>query len=99
MPQYRKRPIVIEAFQLTIETRQNNVDWPQWAHIAWNKDRGEIGSLYPTEKGTADGTMSIKTLEGKMRVSFGDYIIQGVHGEIYPCKEEIFKATYESLDL
>ena len=40
----------------------------------------------------------IDTLEGSMKVSLGDYIIQGVHGEYYPCKPDIFKKTYERLN-
>jgi hypothetical protein len=39
--------------------------------------------------------MVIDTLEGQMRASVGDYIIQGVNGEFYPCKSDIFKKTYE----
>ena len=40
--------------------------------------------------------IDIPTLEGTMRASVGDYIIEGVHGEFYPCKPEIFAATYEA---
>lgn len=36
-----------------------------------------------------------ETLEGTMRVSLGDWIIRGVQGEFYPCKPDIFEATYE----
>ena len=42
-----------------------------------------------------DGGVYIDTLEGKMYVSTGDYIIEGVNGEFYPCKSEIFEKTYE----
>ena len=38
------------------------------------------------------------TLEGAHRITFGDYIIQGVRGEIYPCKPDIFKKTYELVE-
>ena len=38
---------------------------------------------------------TIKTLEGKMHAKVGDYIIRGVNGELYPCKPDIFKKTYE----
>ena len=40
----------------------------------------------------------IKTLEGKMKVSTGDFIIKGVKGEFYPCKPDIFKKTYEKVE-
>ena len=92
---FRKKPIVIEAFQMTRERRGDNSEWPEWMHRAWNEDRGTPGSLYPTEPGTSNGTVSIGTLEGPLLVSFGDWIIRGVQGEIYPCKPDIFEATYE----
>jgi hypothetical protein len=94
MPKFKKKPIVVEAFQMTQERRTDNRDWPGWMGQAWQKERGEVGSLYPTIEGTGDGTISIGTLEGPLLVSWGDYIIQGVQGEIYPCKPDIFEATY-----
>ncbi|MCM3704056.1 hypothetical protein M3216_32435, partial [Paenibacillus macerans] len=47
------------------------------------------------ERGTF---MQIKTLEGVMQANSGDYIIKGVQGEIYPCKPDIFEATYEKVE-
>jgi hypothetical protein len=44
-----------------------------------------------------ENTMTIHTLEGDMKAMPGDFIIKGVQGEIYPCKAEIFEATYEKL--
>jgi hypothetical protein len=44
-----------------------------------------------------DGTLSIHTLEGKMTAFPGDWIIKGIQGEIYPCKHDIFEATYEKV--
>lgn len=41
--------------------------------------------------------LSILTLEGQLHVSKGDYIIKGVQGEFYPCKPDIFEATYEKV--
>lgn len=95
--QYRKKPVVIEAFQMTPKRRTDNRDWPEWMNEAWNRDRGTPGSLYPTEEGTSTLTLSIGTLEGQHLVSWGDWIIRGVKGELYPCKPDIFEATYESL--
>ena len=94
---YRKKPVIIEAFQMTETRRRNNENWPSWLHQAWNGKRGEPGSLYPTKEGTGEGTLSIGTLEGEHLVSFGDFIIQGVKGELYPCKPDIFEATYEAV--
>ncbi|MGP9682031.1 hypothetical protein [Brachybacterium sp. AOP3-A1-3] len=45
----------------------------------------------------ATGELMIRTLEGDMRVSIGDWVIRGVHGEFYPCKPDIFEATYEAV--
>ena len=42
-----------------------------------------------------DGSADIRTLEGVMRANKGDWVIKGVKGEIYPCKDDIFRATYE----
>lgn len=92
---FRKKPVVIEAFQMTKERRVSNADWPDWMHQAWQLDRETPGALYPTEKGTGDGTLSIGTLEGQHLVLWGDWIIRGVKGELYPCKPDIFDATYE----
>lgn len=92
---FRKKPVVIEAFQLTEKTRIDNRDWPDWMNRAWNKERGTEGALSPEKKGTGDGELMIGTLEGNHLVSFGDWIIQGIKGEIYPCKPDIFEATYE----
>lgn len=95
MLKFRKKPVVIEAFQMTEERRENNVDWPQWLHEAWNAPWDEACALFPSIVGDTGGTLSIRTLEGVMEVSWGDWIIQGVKKEIYPCKDEIFRMTYE----
>ena len=63
-------------------------------------DNKEIGSLFPEDFPDSDGTdkLRIQTLEGNQLVSFDDFIIQGVNGEIYPCKPDIFYKTYESVE-
>ena len=78
---FRKRLVVIEAFQMTKEHRASNVDWPEWLHEAWNPD---------------DESLFIHTLEGDVRVTENDWIIRGVQGELYSCKPDIFAATYDS---
>lgn len=98
MNKYRKKPVVIEAFQMTQERRTDNSEWPSWMHEAWNLERHEPGSLHPTIHLTGDGTLSITTLEGEHHVSWGDWIIRGVQGELYPCKPDIFQATYDSVE-
>lgn len=94
---FQKLPVVIQAFQMTPERRNDNRDWPNWLHEAWQIERGCAGSLQPSDS-NSDGTdpLEIVTLEGTHRVSWGDWIIQGVKGELYPCKPEIFAATYKA---
>jgi hypothetical protein len=93
----RKKPVVVEAFQMTEDRRKDNLDWPQWLHEAWNKEIGEVGCLcsenYPKSDG--DDRLLIGTLWGLLLISWGDFIVCGVHGELSPCKPTIFWATYE----
>jgi hypothetical protein len=91
---YRKKPVVIEAFQMTREHRADNSEWPNWLHKAWNKDGGP-GALLIDADDPARDRLVIFTLEGVHRVEWDDFIIQGVQGELYPCKPDIFGATYE----
>lgn len=95
MAQYRKKPVVIEAFQMTEECGNNNKDWPVWLHQAWQKENNEEGSLHI--KATNPRTFEITTLEGNHLVTWDDWIIKGVNGEIYPCKPDIFEKTYEKV--
>lgn len=95
MSKYRKKPVVIEAFQMTEERRWNSGDWPEWLHAAWNEERQEFGSFYCRPLGGIE--IYIHTLEGEMVVSFDDWIIQGIKGELYPCKPDIFELTYEEV--
>lgn len=85
---YRKKPVVIEAFRWTGDAEQE--EDPIWVIKAI--ERGEVAFV---EVGTPYCTMKISTLEGIMTAQLGDYVIQGVKGELYPCKPEIFLATYE----
>lgn len=83
---YRKKPVVIDAFQ-----------WSGEPADAFEVVRLVI-SLGPATDfrfNPKDRTITIPTLEGEMRCEPGDYIIRGVKGEYYPCKPDIFKATYE----
>jgi hypothetical protein len=93
---YRKKPVIVEAFQMTLERREDNRDWPNWLSEAWQKEMDIPGALYMWAPGTDDSRLAIHTLEGEHLVNWGDYIIQGVKGELYPCKPDIFEATYEA---
>ena len=97
---YRKKPVIVQAFQMTEERRENNANWPDWLNEAWNKDISELGAVGPVNFPDSDGTdqLHIRSLEGLMLVGWGDYIIREVKGELYPCKPDIFEATYEKVD-
>ncbi len=87
MPQFRKKPVVIEAVLWNPEGKPTNLpDW-LWDHIAANPQLFDAA---------AGGSLTIRTLEGDMIAQPGDWIIKGVKGELYPCKPDIFEATYEA---
>jgi len=95
---WRKKPVVIEAFRMTQNRRWDNSEWPDWLNRAWNEPLGNVGALWidPTDKiGTR---LFIGTLEGDLLVSFGDWIVRGIRGELYPVRADIFEATYEQAD-
>lgn len=92
MGKYRKLPVVIEAFQLTYEMAKGELAVPLWFAEATRKNEVKV---FLTDKIHNSQHCEIKTLEGVMTGNAKDYIIQGVKGEIYPCKPEIFEATYE----
>ena len=89
---YRKKPIVIEAFKWTGGPDQDQE--PDWI-VRAVKDKCISFNYYP---GTSDVQMVIETLEGSHTASQGDFIIQGIKGELYPCKPDIFLATYDKVD-
>lgn len=93
---FRKKPVVVEAFQMTKERRHDNSEWPEWLHRAWNKDPGE-GAVWMRLSPRGE-RMCIGTLEGVYTVSWNDWIIQGVDGELYACKPDIFKKIYEPVE-
>ncbi len=90
---YRKKPIVIEAFQMTEARCKDRSEWPNWLQEARNKDAHKRGAIY-----YENGRFRIQTLEGIHIVDWDDFIIQGVNGEIYPCKPDIFEATYDAVE-
>lgn len=81
---FRKKPVIIEAVQVTDSTF--DAEHPNPEHI--------VGVTYDPIGRCA----FIQTLEGKMRADIGDWIIRGVKGELYPCKPDIFEATYEPIE-
>jgi len=92
MPMYRKKPVVIEAWQWNFSGDQE--EQPFWLTDALIKWPAVGGAAF--EPDHADGPrICIATLEGVHNARPGDFIIKGVHGEIYPCKPDIFAKTYE----
>lgn len=82
---------------MTKARRMDNADWPMWLHQAWNLDSNTAGALRRVNMGSPlPDLLEIVTLEGVHLVSWDDFIIRGVKGELYPCKPDIFWATYET---
>lgn len=83
MRKFRKKPVVIEAIQITMDTFK--YDHPHPDHVR--------GVVYDP----VNLCVYVKTLEGEMQGNLTDWIIRGVKGELYPCKDEIFRATYDEV--
>jgi hypothetical protein len=94
MAQYRKKPVVIEAVQF------NNINAEEIIMFVGQSLVQEIESDTAYEAGVAPpvSSLTIPTLEGNMKAMPNDWIIKGVKGEFYPCKPDIFAATYEAVD-
>jgi hypothetical protein len=88
---YRKKPIIVDAFQWTGD--QDQVVDPEWICDAI-MDGDVVFENFLTE----NVRMIIHTLEGVHRGKPGDYIIRGIQGELYPCRPDIFEATYEKVE-
>lgn len=84
---YRKKPITVEALQLKMCSARS-----------YRKCKDFVGKSWIDYDNMPNGLPGIETLEGTMEVTDGDYIIKGVQGEFYPCKPDIFEATYEIVE-
>lgn len=83
---YRKKPVEVEAVQVS----ELAVDWLM---------EHEVHFHCLAESGNEElSAIVIETLEGNMRADVGDWIIRGVQGEFYPCKPDIFSATYDGVE-
>lgn len=98
MPKYRKKPVAINAIQIT-PTLQISEILEAFDGAQPIRDVEKL-TVRNDELLDAVGyrTAYINTVEAEMFVFIGDYIIQGVEGEFYPCKESVFKATYEKVE-
>lgn len=93
MAKFRKKPIEIEAVSVHEALNAAGADWdalPSWLKDAY--ESGEHGGVV-----FARDHVLIGTMEGTMRGDIDDMIIRGVKGELYPCKPDIFAATYEAV--
>ena len=98
MLKFRKKPIVIEAFQMTAKAAGSRAGWPKWLYEAWEQGAGEGGLWADPDNPDNPEQLVVGTLEGVHHVTWDDWIIQGVKGELYPCKPDIFDATYEAVE-
>lgn len=92
---YVKKPVEIEAIQLKEDNIIEVFDFLDGANYKETKSAEELEDF--SKAMLEQGYIEIETLEGYMKASFGDYIIKGVKGEFYPCKPDIFQATYEEV--
>ena len=83
--EYRKKPVVIQAIQITVKNKSDVCEWAE-------------GALTMEETGPSSCLVYIETLEGKMKARVNDWIIKGVEGGFYPCRDSVFKATYELVE-
>jgi hypothetical protein len=86
---YRKKPVEVEAIRFEIELH-NTGEVAHFLGVSIKPNEWEWEEL--------NNVFRIKTLEGRMLVRPGDWIIRGIQGEIYPCRDDIFRATYEPVE-
>lgn len=93
MAKFRKRPVEVDAVQygLGLPIAAFDINCPDWIDRAYND-----GTL---TNGQVDGQtkLRVRTLEGPIYASPGDWIIMGTRGEIYPCKPDVFSEVYEAV--
>jgi len=81
---YRKKPVAVDAIQLKMHSSRS-----------YRKCKQFVGDSWIDYYDMPNGLPGIKTLEGVMEISNGDYIIRGIQGEFYACKQDVFHLTYE----
>lgn len=93
MSQFRKKPVVVEAWtvaELNVSAARKWEALPESVRAAYEDGGWVFGALVDDRRG-----IYVPTLEGSLFAAPGDWIIRGVAGEFYPCKPGIFAATYE----
>lgn len=102
MTRFRKRPVAIDAMQWDGTARGAGpiIDWAltHGGTVRYHDDVVDYGhDVQPGDTIDRDEFLAVDTLEGVMKARTGDWIIRGVKGEFYPCKPDIFRATYEEI--
>lgn len=92
---YIKKPVEIEAIQLTKDNIIEVFDFLDGANYKKTRSVEELKNF--SQWVLKQGYIEINTLKGITKVSFGDYIIKGIKGEFFPCKPDIFQATYREV--
>src|SRR3990167_2486754 len=97
MSRFRKKPVVIEAMQFdgSVESATAICEWA--GHDIESEEPWIDFVVHDSEPRDAHD-VQVHTLEGDMLVSVNDWVIRGVKGEFYPCKPDIFAATYEAVE-
>ena len=90
---YRKKPVTIEAMQW------DGDEDAAYEVIDWIDQASTVARRFDAVYDCYGNTIAIKTLEGVITASAGDWIIRGVQGEFYPCKPDIFEQTYEAVTI
>ena len=91
MAKFRKKPVVIDAIQLTEKLFWETYDSkePVFGQFTFS------GRYHPINRTVSNVYITIPTLEGTMRADLNDWLIKGIKGEFYPCKPDIFENSYE----
>lgn len=92
MTRYRKKPVVVDAWQW----HGDFTDAPAW--VLGQMDAGELTATRDSSAFGDTRRIRVETREGVMFAWPGYWIIRGVQGELYPCKPDIFAATYDPVD-
>lgn len=94
---YRKKPVEVEAWQWLFTTAQEEP--PDWIEAGIVKLPYEVGAISFEPEHESGPRLLVHTLEGQMTCRPGSWIIRGVNGELYPCQDDIFRRTYELVEV
>lgn len=102
MARYRKKPVEIEAVEIDRANMGDLLallgDEPKdKAFFVYRDEQGVVFEDETMAPDDADLVLQVVTLEGVMTGEPGDFLIKGIQGEFYPCKPDIFEATYEAV--